>query len=125
MAAVATAITVNFQVQITNANYRETIAPGAAVIAQQNPGRYGGVQTILSASITTIVVTGVTTNGWCFLRNLDATNYVTYGYDVAGTLNKSKLLAGEFAWFRMAAGATLYAQADTANVRLDIRLLEN
>ena len=57
--------------------------------------------------------------GMCFLKNLDATNYVEIGLTSSYTI---KLLAGECALFR-AAGA-LFARANTAAVELEILMIE-
>ena len=127
MSAVANAIQVNFSCSVANGAYREVIAPGSVQIAQQNPGRYGGVQTIPFASAAVVSLGGVGTNGCLFLRNLDAGNYLTYGPQIAGGAMQAlgKLGPGEFAWLRLGVGTVLMAQADTAAVQLDVRLLEN
>ena len=126
MAAVTNAITVNFQAQVVNGKYRESIAPGAQIIAQQNPGRGGGIQTVSHTTLTTLTL-GVAVNGWMLIQNLDAANYVIWGANRSDLAMEplGKLLAGEYAWVRVAPGVIIVAQADTGDVQVDVRALAN
>lgn len=67
----------------------------------------------------------VTTAGWAFFRNLDATNFVEIGVQVAGTFYPViKLKAGEYGVCRFSV-LTLYARSDTAATLLDLSMAEN
>jgi hypothetical protein len=57
------------------------------------------------------------------ITNIDATNYVEFGGDSGLTVFKVKLLAGKSMYFTPAS-ATLYAQANTAAVRIQIIAVE-
>jgi hypothetical protein len=57
--------------------------------------------------------------GWVAMKNLDDTNFVTFGPKSAGAMVAlGKLLAGETAIFRLASGVTLRMIADTAACKL-------
>lgn len=90
------------------------------------PARVGGTQTIGNAAHEALVVTDLTTLGWAHFRNRDATNYVEIGVDVAATFYPVvRLNAGESCIFRLAQGATVYAQANTAAVILERNILDD
>lgn len=57
------------------------------------------------------------------IENLDATNFVELGGDSGLTVFKLKLLPGEANLLSLASG-TLYAQADTAAVRIQLLAVE-
>ena len=126
MAAVANAIRVNFQVNVLNGSYRESINPGSLGITQQSAGRGGGIQTVSHTAAGVLSLGSLTTNGWAYLQNLDAANYMTFGPQSGGAMvAMGKLLAGEFAWVRLAPGVVLMAEADTADVQVDVRAFQN
>ena len=54
----------------------------------------------------------LTTEGWLFMQNNDATNYVQWGFSTG--VYGGRLKAGESALFRMEPGLTLYLKANTA-----------
>jgi hypothetical protein len=57
--------------------------------------------------------------GEVVIKNLDATNYIELGGDSGLTVFKTKLLPGRFTVFQPSS-ATLYAKANTADVRIQI-----
>lgn len=61
--------------------------------------------------------------GQVVVKNLDSTNFVEIGGDSGLTVFKLTLRAGEFALFSPGA-ATVYAKADTADVRVQILATE-
>lgn len=68
----------------------------------------------------------IATPAWCHMTNLDPTNYVEIGRDVAATFYPViRLNAGESAVFRLAAGVTFYARANTAAVDLEWNVLND
>jgi len=69
----------------------------------------------------------VTTEGWCFIKNLDNTNFVEFGPKNAGATMQdwAKLKKGEECVFRFKPGITMRAIADTAAADLQIILLED
>jgi len=73
----------------------------------------GGIQNI-ATSAEAIDVGAVTSEGWAFFRNLDATNYIEIGWDATGFQSAFKLLAGDFAVVPLNSARTWQAQANTA-----------
>jgi len=66
----------------------------------------------------------VAAGGWCMIVNRDATNYVQV-IAATGETPLIRLLAGEFALFRLSASATApHVQANTAAVDIDVLLLD-
>lgn len=64
-----------------NGNFKERFNPGPLSVTQNNIGRGGYVQEIGTAGAEIINFGDITTEGYMFLRNTDATNYVEYGPD--------------------------------------------
>jgi len=123
----ANEISVSFNAQIVNGFYRDTIQPGQVQITQSAVGRGGHVQSVGFAAPEVIDIGDVATNGILYLRNLDDTNYVTFGpqSDAATIEVFGKLKPGEFAFLRLAPTVVLWAQADTAACLVDVRLYED
>lgn len=118
-------IQVSFSFIVASGSYQETYMPPASVITQAEVGRGGGIQNI-GTTEETINFGDVTANGCLFLKNLDDTNYVTYGPVSGGAMVVAgKLNPGEFAWLRVAPTAVFRAQADTAVVKLDVRMFDD
>jgi hypothetical protein len=94
---------------------------------------YGGIQIDVSGTraITNqqtigiteevLVVGDVGTCGYCIIKNLDATNFVSIRPGT-GTANLVKLKAGEVCMFRLAL-STPWAIADTASCDLEITIV--
>ena len=122
----ANEITISLNAQVVNGFYRDTIQPGNLQIDQSAVGRAGHVQNI-GTSAETVDLGDVSTNGILYLRNLDETNYITYGpqSDAATIEVFGKLKAGEFAIMRLAPTIVLWAVADTAACLLDVKLFED
>ena len=120
-------ISISLNGQILNGFFRDTIQPGQMQIDQAAVGRGGHVQTIGFAAPEVVDLGDVSTNGVLYLRNLDETNYVTFGpqSDAATIEVFGKLKPGEFALLRLAPTIVLWAQADTADVKMDVRLYED
>ena len=119
----ANEITLTGSLQIANGDFKQDWRPGTIQITQSTQACAGGVQ-IIGTSEEAIVVTDVATPGYCFFRNLDATNFVTIGSFVSATYYPAlKLKAGEYAICRLDGSKTFYAKADTANVKLQYAIL--
>lgn len=111
--------------RVENGNYKDDFRPGQILVDQSNPGRGGHVQSI-GTSEEDIDVGDVATLGWMVLRNIDTTNYVTYGPKSGGVMVPfGRIEAGEPATLRLEPGITIRAQADTAAVKLDVRIYED
>lgn len=77
----------------------------------------------IGTSAEAIDIGDITTCGYCWLRNLDPTNFVTIRMGASGA-DVIKLKAGEVALFRLAA-STPHAIADTGTCNLEILILED
>lgn len=65
----------------------------------------------------------LSTLGWCFMQNLDSTNYVEWGFSTG--VYGGRMQAGEKAGpFRLNPGATMYLKANTAAVKVVIYAFE-
>lgn len=65
----------------------------------------------------------LTTEGWLFMQNNDATNYVQWGFSTG--VYGGRLKAGEYALFRMEPALTLYLKANTAACNVLVYGFEN
>lgn len=73
-----------------------------------------GIQ-VVGTSAEAVVTTDVSTLGWCYMKNLDSTNFVEYGPDDGGTMKDFGMMKpGEPALFRLTPGITMKVKADTA-----------
>lgn len=107
-------ITVTVQVTCSSSNY----TPGTVSITNQiDQSVVGGAQNVqtINTSISEAITKADATAGIVVLRNLDGTNYMNWG---TSTGLVCKLKAGEVALTRLSTGATLWAQANTAAVKL-------
>ena len=83
-----------------------------------------GTQVIGTTEEEITVASDLGTPGYMLIINVDPTNFVQLG--PATTVYMVALKAGEFALFRLDAGASsLFAKADTANVTVQYWLLED
>ena len=83
-----------------------------------------GTVQIIGTAAEAISLGDVSTIGYIFLKNMDATNFVQIALDSGvSTAIFAKLLAGDITLVK-AATATLYAKADTANVNLLVAATE-
>ncbi len=72
-------------------------------------------QVLATTSATVIPLGQVTAPHYCFLKNVDPTNYVQFFNGASGAV-VGKLKAGEIALFPWDDGATPYVKANTASV---------
>lgn len=79
---------------------------------------------IIGTAAEQILLGDITTVGYVFLKNLDATNYIEIALDSGVTTQIfAKLLAGDVTLVK-AATATLYAKANSANCNLHVVAVE-
>jgi hypothetical protein len=114
----ANELTLRLQASILSGNLQsefpqQIIRPNVAA-QEQNGGVFS-----LTTSETDLTLTGITTPGWLILKNLDTTNFLTWGPKSGGSMILcGKILAGEFAIFRLGAAVTMRMKADTATVKV-------
>lgn len=99
-----------------------TKAPGQISITMTGTNLILATQEI-GTSAEAIVLGEVGTPGMCLLHNSDDTNFVEIGHDNGGFETDIKMLAGEWALFRMN-NAAPQAKADTAAVVLEYFIIE-
>lgn len=126
----ANEITVSAQVYVNNAPMRDPFQPDALSVDQAAIGMGGGVQIVGYAADEVISTGDVSTLGWAIFQNLDDTNYVEIGPQyMNGTIAMMagfiRLEAGEFALLRLKPGITIRGQANTADVKLLVKVYED
>lgn len=112
----ANEITVRSQLKVVNGNLDFSYDSGSLSFDQAAAsGPTPGYVTI-GTTEESIAFGELATLGWLVMRNLDATNYVEWGF--ATTVYGGRLEAGEVALFRLNPGTTLYLRANTAACKM-------
>lgn len=97
-----------------NSRRRVPVDGGKAVTVAADLRSAGTMSPIATGQGSVLDVGTVTTLGYLWMRNDDATNFVTWGPDSAGNLvGCGKLMPGEEAWLRLLPGVTLRLKSDT------------
>lgn len=118
-------ITVSASLICVNGNFSFDRRINSVSVDQATQGSNGGVQIIGSGAHEQIEIGDLATEGWAIFRNLDDTNFVDIGVDVAATFYPvMRLKPGEPTVCRVST-VVLYAQADTADVNLEFMILED
>ncbi len=117
-------ITATFSMIYANGESEDNIAPIQTTTDQTTEGVYSNTQTIGTSAETVVIGADIVAHGMCFVKNLDATNFIEVGPDSTGIVNFFKLLPGQWAWFPLHPSATVKAKADTADCKLFIKLLD-
>ena len=97
------------------------------VVADQSLASYSGaVQSIGTTQSALSLNAGLTTAGWAYFCNLDATNYLQIGLYISSTFYPfAKLKAGEACVIRIDPAAVVYAKANTAACLLEFCILDD
>lgn len=122
----ANEITVSQGLSCLNGNFNLPNIGGSFTHDQTTAG--GGLPGFqaIGTSHESISTSDLTAVGWAIFKNLDDTNYVEIGLDVAATFYPlARMNAGEMAGpFRIATGVTLYARANTAACNIQAIVLD-
>ena len=124
----ANEITISMTIDCINGDFRYARKVSGQKYDQAAIGARSGVQEIGFAAHEILLATDVVTEGWVYMRNVDDTNFVEWGIDVAAAFEPvGKMEIGEPAMFRLStdAGAALYLKADTAAVKVEYIILED
>lgn len=124
----ANEITVAASLSVSNGFFASSLAPGTKRYDQAAVGGVNNVVSVGSTAEEDIGTGDIGTLGWCMLRNLDATNYVTYGPKTTGGTMKvfGRIKAGETAGpMRLEPGIVIRARANTAPVKVQVVVLES
>lgn len=116
-------ISASISVRVVNGDFTDVVSPGTVEIDQVASGYAGGIVSV-GTSEEDLAVGDVTSPGLLYLRNLDATNFVTYGPKSTNMVAFGKLMPGEFAFLRLDPTVTLRWKADTAAVKVETRLYQ-
>ena len=120
----ASEITLNFGLRVVKGFLSHVIAPFSKKVNLAGTRLVANVQAIGFAAHEALVVGDLSTAGYIYAINTDATNFVQIGVDVSATFYPiAKLLPGQAMLFP-AAVLTLYAKADTGAVNLQYVFLE-
>jgi hypothetical protein len=119
----AAEITLNVSMRVANGNLLETIQPGSKSIDQAAVGGPAPGYVTIGTSEESVTLSELSTLGYCYLQNLDATNYVRWGF--ATGVYGGRLNAGEIAVFRFNPGSSLFMIANTAACKCLVKVFEN
>ena len=109
-------ITINTSFALRKGTNTFTWTPNALSITQTGTGGpTPGVRTIGTTEVSE-TFTELTNEGWVILQNIDATNYVRWGFSTG--VYGGRLRPGEYAVFRLNPGTTifLFANAEACKV---------
>ena len=111
-------ITSQFQLMLNNGVLKDQYSSSSIAANQTTASLVRNVQSVSNAAHALLDLAGVVTPGYAVFQNLDATNYIQIGIDVAAVFYPFlKLKAGEQGMARLANIAP-YALANTAPVKL-------
>lgn len=116
-------ITVSSRLRVRNGNLDFTYDTGNIVLDQSAAGGPTPGYVTIGTSEESIAFGELGTLGWLIMRNLDATNYIEWGF--ATTVYGGRLEAGESAHFRLNPSTTLYLKADTAACKALVYAIED
>ena len=119
----ANEITVTGSIRCVNGNQSFLFAPPNLAITQSAIGGPTPGYWVVGTSEESNAFTELTTEGWLMMQNMDATNYVEWGFSTG--VYGGRLKAGEFALFRCNPALTLYMKANTAACKVVVYCLED
>jgi hypothetical protein len=115
-------ITVGAYFRVVNANLRDEFSIGNQTVDQAASGGPTPGYFTLGTSEEAIAFGELSTKGWCVIHNLDATNYIEWGF--ATGVYGGKLKPGEACVFRLN-NTSLYMRANTAACKVIVKGYEN
>ena len=118
-------IAVTATMTVTNGAFSATLAERNASYVQDAIGMATGVVSIGYSAEEDIATGDISTLGWLWMKNLDDTNYFTYGPKSGTMVAFGRCEPGEIVLLRLEPGITITAQANTADVLADIRIFED
>lgn len=122
----ANEIQIQTRVTVRKGNFNRTFDPPVVQATQSGQGGFFAVLSI-GTSEEVVTFTDVGTYGILTLRNLDDTNFVTYGPESGGAMVPLGRLNpdGEPQVLRLEPGITLRMQANTGACDVEVGLLED
>ena len=110
-------LTIDFR--MANGSFDESFDPETVTMDQTTVAFHGAIVDV-GTSEETISFGDVTTPKYLLVKNLDSTNYVTYGPDSTGMVTMGQIKAGEVGCIPLNTAAVLKWQADTASVKVQV-----
>lgn len=122
----ANEITITLKGTVVNGYLRTEFNPGALQFTQTTVGGHFPIVSVgTSEEDLDTGDVGIANAGFMCMRNLDTTNYVTYGPKSAGAMVAfGRIKAGEIAMFRWEPSITLRWLANTAACKVQVWLLQ-
>jgi hypothetical protein len=118
-------ISYNTRFVVANGSMSRTVDYGTLRDDQAAIGCHSSVVSVGSGAEEDMPTGDLATPGWVVLRNLDSTNYVTYGPKSGGVMVPfGKIAAGDCHRFYLAGSVTMRWQANTAACKVDISIFE-
>lgn len=117
----ANEIRINASIAVNNGNSVDKFARSYAADQAVVGGPVNGFQTI-GTSEEEVALAELSTKGWCIIQNLDATNFVEWGFSTG--VYGGKMLAGETAGPFRLNSTSLFLKSDTASCKVVIRAYE-
>lgn len=109
----------------TNVSLKETFQPGTINVTQSVAGAYAPVVSV-GTSEEDLLAGDVATLGYIAMRNLDLTNYVTWGPKSGSDMVAlGRINPGETVILRLSPGITLRWIAHTGACKVQVLLLES
>jgi hypothetical protein len=120
----ANTIAITTSVVTTLGSFRDTFSPGTLSITPANVGAHCPIVSVgTSEEDLDVGDVGASTQGFIVLQNLDAANYVTFGPKSGGAMvAMGRIRAGEYAIWRLEPSAVLRWIANTAAVKVSVRV---
>ena len=115
--------TAKLAVTKSNLSYTRTVSDAVDMTGSTHNG--GSPSIPITTAGTALALGDVTTPGWAFFRNLDATNFIEIGIQQGGVFYPFlKLKAGDATACRLGTTAP-YARANTAAARLEFAIFQD
>lgn len=119
----ANEISVTMGLSCTNGNFSFPLAQVSSRFDQAASGGGNPGTVSVGTSEETIALGDIGTAGWAQFQNIDATNYVEWGFSTG--VYGGRMEPGEPAQFRINPGATIYMRANTATCKVRVNVLED
>ena len=111
---------------VTYANGAMSDSVSTSFSVNQSTLAFQGDVISVGTSEQDLVTSNITTLGWLYMKNLDPANYVQWGPKSSGAMVPvGKLEAGESAMLRLAPGITFRWAANTAAVKVLVKLYDD
>jgi hypothetical protein len=121
----ANELQISLGITYANGGLADNKAPATQKISQAAQELFAPVVSCPAAD-TVVTVAGITTLGWLYMKNLDPTNFVTYGPTVAAAIAPAgRLMPGEEVIFRLEPGIVLRTRANVAACKVQFKFYGN